>query len=250
MSDDSKDGQEKTGLGKTCLLVCIQTPVVICLHTIEHRLAPTTGSAAAAGGRKRPLTPVEESVQRAKEAVMLDLADPQSWCEWVLGFQVWGDGTVASTTDRSLIIFANTPDILGNAYVALFFSFSHAPSDLERALGAYQKAVSAPAMGLFSSHVFRLRLDLHPTLSPLRNRRRTAGRPTRTSSSTSRRSAAVQFFHTYGSSIPSTHTHPLHPHSPSNPKVRSYREEFNLAAAALQRAADLDPGLPVAAHQR
>ena len=103
VSDDSKDGQEKTGLGKTCLLVCIQTPVVICLHTIEHRLAPTTGSAAAAGGRKRPLTPVEESVQRAKEAVMLDLADPQSWCEWVLGFQVWGDGTVASTTDRSLI---------------------------------------------------------------------------------------------------------------------------------------------------
>lgn len=27
--------------------------------------------------------------------------------------------------------------------------------------------------------------------------------------------------------------------------MRCYREEFALAAAALQRAADLDPGLPV-----
>lgn len=38
----------------------------------------------------------------------------------------------------------NPLDVLGNAFVALFFSTSHNPLDLDRALGAYQKAVRPP----------------------------------------------------------------------------------------------------------
>lgn len=49
-----------------------------------------------------------------------------------------------------------------------------------------------------------------------------------------------------------THPHATLIHCPTRPlsQVRSYREEFSQAAAALHKAADLDPGLPVAGHLR
>lgn len=79
-TDGSKGGQETTkGAGKEdrssgLVLVCVVE------YTFLHRLTYDS-SAGAVGGRKRPLTLVQESVQRAKEAVMLDLTDPKSWCE-------------------------------------------------------------------------------------------------------------------------------------------------------------------------
>lgn len=50
--------------------------------------------------------------------------------------------------------------------------------------------------------------------------------------------------HTY------THTSSPPPSPSHEPQVRAYREEFALAAAALHRAADLDPALPVQEHLR
>lgn len=78
-------------------------------------------------------SPPQESVAKAKEAVAVDVTDPESWCAW------WRS-QIHDVRTRSPCWFRHA-DILGNAYLATFFSCDHKPEDLASAMKAYARAV-------------------------------------------------------------------------------------------------------------
>ncbi|KAH9120919.1 hypothetical protein LEN26_010910 [Aphanomyces euteiches] len=74
---------------------------------------------------------IKTSIAHAKQALSMDIEDGESWCKCT---------QVANCTKIS-------PDVMGNALLALFFSSSHSPVDLDRSLAAYARAEATGAAG-------------------------------------------------------------------------------------------------------
>ena len=92
---------------------------------------------------------IKLSVEKAKEAVSLDLVDGVSWCEF--SKNVCSKLTVLHSvqyyyiTKRTLHVSNSvvaTIDVLGNAYLSLFFLGSQSPALLKQSLASYARAVS------------------------------------------------------------------------------------------------------------
>ena len=75
---------------------------------------------------------VKESVERAKEAVALDVKDGTSWSKPEL------------SSDDLYLVYANflCTVVLGNAYLSLFFMTNQDPKLLKQCVSAYNQAVS------------------------------------------------------------------------------------------------------------
>ncbi|KAG9410670.1 hypothetical protein AC1031_018693 [Aphanomyces cochlioides] len=74
---------------------------------------------------------IKTSIAHAKQALSMDIEDGESWCKCT---------QVANGTKIS-------PDVMGNALLALFFTSSHSPVDLDRSLAAYARAEATGAAG-------------------------------------------------------------------------------------------------------
>lgn len=89
---------------------------------------------------------IQESVSVAKQAVALDLSDSESWCTCSPRRRPPPPARSRSTSTTNLHLLTKrhvtmTTDVLGNAYLAVFFATKHATSDLEAAMKAYKQAV-------------------------------------------------------------------------------------------------------------
>ena len=83
---------------------------------------------------------IKLSVEKAKEAVSLDISDGVSWCKYTA---VWRIGSLRRRLDCNWTNwYIISTDILGNAYLSLFFSGAQSPGMLKQCLAAYARAVS------------------------------------------------------------------------------------------------------------
>lgn len=84
---------------------------------------------------------VLESVDMARQAVQLDVKDGTSWCEWRQTVLFVRDAKDCWDINSCCSAFVFT-DILGNAYVSLFFTCGQNPQLSQQALSAYTQSVS------------------------------------------------------------------------------------------------------------
>ena len=84
---------------------------------------------------------IAESLEKAKEAVSVDVKDGISWSMIM---------SLISHLSLSLSV------ILGNAYLAMFFSVSADPKMLQQASSAYTQAVHVTALILCTSSLFNI----------------------------------------------------------------------------------------------
>lgn len=109
------------------------------------------------------LAKIHESLEKAKEAVNLNIQDGKSWCKYVssyLLFKIYLSmcDLISFISDekkyyiwlfkvkRKMFIlrlfFFHPLDILGNAYLSLYFTTDQNPNLLKQCLSAYNHAVS------------------------------------------------------------------------------------------------------------
>lgn len=91
---------------------------------------------------------VMDSVRQAKLAVQMDVRDGRSWCEFAVLFVATPKGEKGSKEERHGRGLANSvlrlsTDVLGNAYLSLFFNSGQNPKISQQALSAYAQAVGA-----------------------------------------------------------------------------------------------------------
>lgn len=134
-----------------------------------------------AGDPKVKAKNIEESVEKAKEAVELDIKDGTSWREYLVALFCSHSTTSSSTVGLRHKIRAHSrirahhchkkdisdsffnlyfSVVLGNAYLSLFFASNQSTKILKLCMSAYQQAVSISVTFLYSCAVLLLQTQL------------------------------------------------------------------------------------------
>ena len=84
---------------------------------------------------------MKESLEKAKEAVSLDVKDGLSWSKIMIQFAFFSISTSVSSCFH--------PVVLGNAYLSVFFATNQDSKMLQLCANAYGQAVSSDTYSLF-----------------------------------------------------------------------------------------------------